>query len=89
MILVLDESASIDRTRFTQLLEYVTNNVSVIDVGGNRTRVGVMGYATEPRIIYKLNQRQTKDAVRDVIKFPVVRSERISNSKLLKRHSKA
>lgn len=67
MILVLDESSSIGGTQFTELLKFVIKIVNDIDVGDNRTRVGVMTFSSEPRVIYELSQSQSKDAVRDVI----------------------
>ena len=67
LVFVLDESTSIAAESFSDLRKFVYNIVHDIDVGVNHTRVGILTFATIPKIVYKLSQSQTNDDVEDAI----------------------
>ncbi|MBN3325894.1 CO6A6 protein, partial [Atractosteus spatula] len=67
MVFLVDGSSSIDSTEFMNMQKFMIAMVNNSDVGKNRVRFGAIMYSTTPTEMFRLNQFDTKQQVRDAI----------------------
>ncbi len=67
LIFLLDSSGSIGASRYAQMLEFVKNLVSVLDIGPDQTRVGVTVYSSSVETSFLLNTYFDKKSLVDAV----------------------
>nr|XP_015212362.1 PREDICTED: collagen alpha-6(VI) chain-like isoform X2 [Lepisosteus oculatus] len=67
MIFLVDESTTIDSSEFVSMQKFMIAMVNNSDVGKNRVRFGAIKYSTTPTEMFRLNQFDSKQQVRDAI----------------------
>ncbi|MBN3325895.1 CO6A6 protein, partial [Atractosteus spatula] len=67
MIFLVDGSSSIDSTEFMNMQKFMIAMVNNSDVGESRVRFGAIMYSTTPTEMFRLNQFDTKQQVREAI----------------------
>ncbi|XP_069051376.1 collagen alpha-6(VI) chain-like [Lepisosteus oculatus] len=67
MIFLVDGSSSIDSSEFVSMQKFMMAMVNNSDVGERRVRFGAIMYSTMPTEMFRLNQFDSKQQVRDAI----------------------
>ncbi|XP_051872915.1 collagen alpha-6(VI) chain-like [Pristis pectinata] len=76
IVFLLEESSRIQRTNFQLILDFLENFVSVLDIGSEKVRVGLVRYGTVPTPEFYLISYQNKDDILSHVKAIAIRSIR-------------
>ncbi|XP_078391912.1 collagen alpha-6(VI) chain-like [Cetorhinus maximus] len=68
ILFVIDGSSSIEHDMFEIMKKFMETLVNQTNVGTNKTQIGAMMFADEPKILFKLNKLRTKAAVQKEIR---------------------
>ena len=63
MVFVLDKSGSIRKERFPKVLDFVASLIMNMDVGPDRTRIGIASWSDSAAAEVRLNQYDTREDV--------------------------
>ena len=64
---VMDGSGSIGYDDFENAKQFVVDMVEKLDIGKEKTRVGIIQYSDIPRIEINLNQYSSSDSLKEAI----------------------
>ena len=71
LIFVLDSSGSVGSSNFQNVRNFVSNLVSQLEIGPDNTQVGLLNFASSPRIEFHLNTHQDNSSlVRAIANIP-------------------
>ena len=65
---VLDESGSIQPSDFKKQLDFTQSTIETLDVGFNRTHVGVLTFATNSDVIFPLGKYAEEAELKKAVK---------------------
>jgi len=60
LVFVVDNSATISASKYSKLLDFLVNVVSLLDVDGGKVRVAVITYSDRPTISFTLSTYRTR-----------------------------
>ena len=67
LVFVMDGSASIGSPNFEKAKQFVIKMVEKLDIGDEKTRVGVIQYSDSPNIEIRLNQFSSSDSLKSAV----------------------
>ena len=69
IVFLVDSSGSIRHERFPQVLDFIVNIVTNLDVASDRTRIGLLYWSSSASVGFYLNQYYKKQDVIQVSNF--------------------
>jgi len=88
LVFIVDDGGSIHLERFPMVLSFIASIVAQLDVGPNRTRVGLIYYSDNATLGFALNQyTNQQDVIEAVMLTPYVggRTDNAAALRLLRR----
>ena len=67
LIFILDGSGSVGTSNFDKVRDFVRGFVNELEIGANRTQVGIIRYSTSAEVVFHLNERHIKSTLLEAI----------------------